>query len=129
MVALNAAEKSAAARTGARYINTVPWFCTSICSNVVGRFQPYWASYHINADYSFALGGCLTGHSTSVPSFRLMTEPSWSNQVKTWPRRLNRYNPTEPGAQWPNRSGILKVTWWLFPLRLRGVPSLAGPTC
>jgi hypothetical protein len=55
----NVAERSATARTGARYINAVPWFCPSICSSVIGRYQPYWDSYHINADYSFALEGVL----------------------------------------------------------------------
>ena len=51
----NAAEQQAAARTGARYINVIPWFCSSICTDVVGRYDPYWDRAHIDADYSFAL--------------------------------------------------------------------------
>jgi len=51
----NIAEQQAAARTGARYINVVPWFCSSTCTDVVGRYEPYWDAHHIDADYSFAL--------------------------------------------------------------------------
>ena len=51
----NAAEQQAADRTGARYINVVPWFCSSICTDVVGRYEPYWDRAHVDADYSFAL--------------------------------------------------------------------------
>ena len=28
--------------TGSRYIDTVPWFCTKVCSDVIGHYQPYW---------------------------------------------------------------------------------------
>jgi peptidoglycan/LPS O-acetylase OafA/YrhL len=55
VVAHNAAELQATTRVGARYINVVPWFCSSTCTDVVGRYQPYWDGHHINADYSFAL--------------------------------------------------------------------------
>lgn len=54
-----AAERRAAASTGARYINTVPWFCSIICTDVVGRYQPYWDQYHLTATYAFVLGRVL----------------------------------------------------------------------
>ncbi len=51
----NAAEQQAAARTGARYIDVIPWFCSSICTDVVGRYEPYWDRAHVDATYSLAL--------------------------------------------------------------------------
>jgi peptidoglycan/LPS O-acetylase OafA/YrhL len=55
VVDANNAEQQAAARSGARYVSVVSWFCSSKCTDVVGRYDPYWDGYHINADYSFAL--------------------------------------------------------------------------
>ena len=57
--ALNDAERGAADATGARYIDTVPWFCSTTCTDVIGRYQPYWDPYHITAAYSAALGRVL----------------------------------------------------------------------
>jgi len=57
----NAAEQRAAAATGARYVSTVPWFCSTICTDVIGSFQPYWDAYHVNSAYSLVLRQVLTG--------------------------------------------------------------------
>ncbi len=59
IVSQNHAEASAATQTGARYIDVVPWFCSTICTGVVGHYQPYWDPYHITASYSMALGQAL----------------------------------------------------------------------
>ena len=53
------AEHWAAVRTGARYIDTVPWFCSSVCTDVVGRYLPYWDADHVSGAYSIALAGVL----------------------------------------------------------------------
>jgi peptidoglycan/LPS O-acetylase OafA/YrhL len=53
------AERQAAALTGARFIDTVPWFCSTICTDVIGHFQPYWDAYHVTATYSIALSPAL----------------------------------------------------------------------
>jgi hypothetical protein len=51
----DAAERQAADRAGARYIDVTPWFCSSTCSDVIGRYEPYWDRFHLTRDYSIAL--------------------------------------------------------------------------
>ena len=54
-----AVEELAAALTGARYIDTQPWFCSTTCTDVIGRYLPYWDSVHMTLDYSIVLSGVL----------------------------------------------------------------------
>jgi hypothetical protein len=68
------AELHATAETGARYIDVVPWFCSSICTDVIGRYRPYWDEYHVTATYSFALGRVL-GDAIDLNSYA-RTEPA-----------------------------------------------------
>ena len=68
IVSQNRAEAHAAAQTGARYIDVVPWFCSTICTGVVGHYQPYWDPYHITESYSMVLGQALA-YSINLPSF------------------------------------------------------------
>lgn len=60
VVAHNQAEQQAADSIGATYVDTVPWFCTHICTDVVGRLLPYWYSYHITRAYSIAVSSELS---------------------------------------------------------------------
>ena len=53
------AELLGAAQAGAKPIDTVPWFCSTVCTDVIGRFQPYYDAYHVNATYSAALAPVL----------------------------------------------------------------------
>lgn len=64
----NVAEQQAAVATGARYIDTVPWFCMKTCTDVIGRYQPYWDPYHVTAMYSLVLGQML-GYSIDLPAY------------------------------------------------------------
>ncbi len=48
----NAAERTAAAAVGARYISTVPWFCSTTCTAIVGRYEVYWDRWHVTAAYA-----------------------------------------------------------------------------
>jgi hypothetical protein len=59
VVAHNEAERRAARSVGATYVDTTPWFCSRICTDVVGRFQPYWDGFHVTADYSIAVSRML----------------------------------------------------------------------
>jgi hypothetical protein len=59
-VPYNDAERLAAASTGARYIDTAPWFCSTVCTDVVGRYQPYWDPFHVTATYATVLGQVLS---------------------------------------------------------------------
>ncbi|MGB7051870.1 MAG: acyltransferase family protein [Acidimicrobiales bacterium] len=60
VVTYNSAEAAAAAVTGVRYVNAIPWFCSTTCTAVIGRFQVYFDSYHIDAAYSTYLGEVVT---------------------------------------------------------------------
>ncbi len=59
VVSHNEAEKRAAVATGASYVDTTPWFCSTICTDIVGQFQPYWDGFHVTADYSIAVSRML----------------------------------------------------------------------
>ena len=55
----NKAEQRAAVASGASYVDTTPWFCSTICTDIVGQFQPYWDGFHVTADYSIAVSRML----------------------------------------------------------------------
>lgn len=54
-----AAERRAAGETGAGYIDPVPWFCSSTCTDVIGHYQPYWDAFHVTASYARVVGPSL----------------------------------------------------------------------
>lgn len=64
----NQAEASAARLEGARYIDVVPWFCSTTCPAVIGRFEVYLDEYHITAAYSFRLVAVLSDALFSSPT-------------------------------------------------------------
>jgi peptidoglycan/LPS O-acetylase OafA/YrhL len=64
----NDAERAASTQTGARYIDTVPWFCSTVCTGIVGHYQPYWDSGHVTGTYSSALVFVLAA-ALDLPSF------------------------------------------------------------
>jgi hypothetical protein len=55
----DAAEKKAAEAAGAKYVNTVDWFCSDVCSPIVNNMVVYQNQYHITAAYSRYLSGVL----------------------------------------------------------------------
>jgi peptidoglycan/LPS O-acetylase OafA/YrhL len=60
VVTYNRAEAAAAAATGVRYVNVIPWFCSTTCTAVIGRYQVYFDSFHIDAAYSTYLSEVVT---------------------------------------------------------------------
>ncbi len=46
-----AVERQEALRLGARFINPLPWICTTTCSPVIGSFLAYLNSEHLDATY------------------------------------------------------------------------------
>ena len=68
----NLAEKDAAALTGAHHIDVVPWFCSVVCTGVVGHYQPYFDPYHITATYSIVLEQVL-GNAIDLSGFEPTT--------------------------------------------------------
>ena len=49
---MNNAEKIAAAASGAGYINVMPWFCSTTCTDIIDNIIVYKDSDHITATYS-----------------------------------------------------------------------------
>jgi peptidoglycan/LPS O-acetylase OafA/YrhL len=45
-------ERLAALGAGGRYIDTIPWFCSSVCTSVIGRYVVYMDAVHITATYA-----------------------------------------------------------------------------
>jgi hypothetical protein len=54
-----AAEKATAKAAGATYVDTTPWFCTDVCTPIVGDMVVYQNEYHITAVYSRYLSGVV----------------------------------------------------------------------
>ncbi|MGA2836951.1 MAG: acyltransferase family protein [Acidimicrobiales bacterium] len=76
----DAAERRATIRTGARYIDTVPWFCSATCTDVIGQYLPYWDGFHITADYSIALSTVLS-ESIDLPAYPPLGTPTSSSST------------------------------------------------
>jgi len=55
------AERAAALADGARFINPVPWLCTTSCSPVVGNMVVYWDTYHVTNTYAVYLSRVVGG--------------------------------------------------------------------
>jgi hypothetical protein len=82
----SAAERQAAASTGARYIDTFPWFCSSVCTDVVGHYRPYWDGFHVTASYSVALGQVLE-NALDLPAYASTSTGKAAASDDTSPRR------------------------------------------
>jgi hypothetical protein len=48
----NGVENATAARLGIQYIDPIPWFCSSVCTAVIGHFNVYLDGVHINATWA-----------------------------------------------------------------------------
>ena len=75
----NAAEAAAAAATGVRYVNAIPWFCSTTCTAVIGRDQVYFDSYHVTSVYSTFLGAVL-GSAIGITPAPIATRVSSASQ-------------------------------------------------
>jgi hypothetical protein len=53
------AERSAAAAEHAKYISVIPWFCSSVCTAIVGNRVVNQDQFHITKTYSIYLSGAL----------------------------------------------------------------------
>ena len=56
-------ERLAASGAGGRYVATTPWFCSEVCTPVIGRYVVYMDQFHVTATYarhlSIVLGQAL----------------------------------------------------------------------
>ena len=53
-------EHQAARTAGAGYINVIPWFCTTVCSSVIGNYDVYADHKHVAVGYTRFLEGAMT---------------------------------------------------------------------
>jgi hypothetical protein len=53
------AERSAAAAEGAKYISVIPWFCSSVCTAIVGKMVVNQDQFHITKTYALYLSRAL----------------------------------------------------------------------
>ena len=53
------AELAAARKTGATYVRTQGWFCTALCSPVIGPYIPYIDTNHVSFSYAGYLSGVM----------------------------------------------------------------------
>jgi hypothetical protein len=56
----NKAEQQATRSSGASYVNVIPWFCTSVCSSIIGDYSVYANRKHVAVGYTRFLEGALT---------------------------------------------------------------------
>jgi len=56
---LNQANQLATQQNGASYIDVMPWFCSTVCTDVVGNMAVYSGGGHISATYATFLSGVL----------------------------------------------------------------------
>jgi SGNH domain (fused to AT3 domains) len=56
---LSAADSRAALSSGARYVDVAPWFCSTVCTSVVGNMALYSEGKHITSTYATFLTDVL----------------------------------------------------------------------
>ncbi len=64
------AERKAASDAGSHYVNVIPWFCSDICTPVIGRYLPYWDKLHVALPYSMYLTKVLAQSLGMAPRAR-----------------------------------------------------------
>jgi hypothetical protein len=55
----DAGEAATAKANGARFINVVPWLCSTTCTAIIGNMIVYHNQYHLTATYTMYLSGVL----------------------------------------------------------------------
>jgi peptidoglycan/LPS O-acetylase OafA/YrhL len=55
----NQAEKAAADSAGVRYIGITSWFCSTVCTGVIGRYGVFVDQFHVGATYTYVLQDLL----------------------------------------------------------------------
>lgn len=58
-VTYNDAERMAAAAAGVPFVDVTPWFCSAVCTAVIGNMVAYTNDYHVTATYADYLTGTL----------------------------------------------------------------------
>ena len=59
VLGLNEAEEAAATGSGAEYVNTTPWFCSTECTAVIDKYCVYRDLFHIDSLWAIYLQNVL----------------------------------------------------------------------
>ena len=54
-------ERSAATAAGVRYVNVIPWTCSTVCTDIIGNMIVYYSAGHLTRTYSTYLSVVLSG--------------------------------------------------------------------
>ncbi len=60
------AEAAAVESFGGRYIDPTPWFCSNVCTPVIGNYDVYFDHFHMMGPYALHLEGVLA-HALQLP--------------------------------------------------------------
>jgi len=55
----NPVEQATVAAAGVDYVDTIPWFCSTRCTAVIGKYCVYWDASHITAPWAVYLQNLL----------------------------------------------------------------------
>lgn len=78
---MDKAEQSAATDQGAQYVNVTPWFCSSSCTAVIGKYEVYLDQYHVTAAYALFLAGVLAAALPLPHASQLLRAPPRTSVV------------------------------------------------
>jgi len=53
------AEEQAVLSVSGRYVDVIPWFCSAMCTAVIGKYQVYFNQAHLMGSYATFLGGVM----------------------------------------------------------------------
>ena len=59
VLSFNNVERSAANANGARYVNTIPWFCSATCTAIIDKYGVYRDQLHIDSLWAVYLQNVL----------------------------------------------------------------------
>jgi hypothetical protein len=51
----NTAEMATARATGTSYVNVTPWFCSQVCTTVIGSTEAFMDRAHVTTQYTLVL--------------------------------------------------------------------------
>ncbi len=66
------AEAEAVESVGGRYIDPTPWFCSKVCTPVIGNYDVYFDHWHMMGPYALHLTNVLA-QALQLPASRIMT--------------------------------------------------------
>jgi peptidoglycan/LPS O-acetylase OafA/YrhL len=112
------AEEDAVASVGGHYIDVVPWFCSAVCTGVIGKYQVYFNQAHVMGSYATSLGGVMAEALHLPPSVDTST-PTTVKMLAPIPRAVVKGTAILAAAA--NGSSVNASTYVEFVLSGEGI--------